>query len=714
MRHGSLSSALTAVSFVLIGALDAHHGAAEVTFPGTAPGPAVAQLRDEQLSLGNNVVRMTWRITDARLRPVSIENRMTGTSLAIELEECFQLVLANTPSPGTRVVKASDMQIVGAPALEDIPVDSKSLRLADHQAGRAIVVRLASADADLAVTWKAVLRDGSNYLRQVISCQSREKALELSEVTVWDCTAPGAEVCGVVDGSPVVAGDFFFAAEHPTSKSSVVAVSGPADAPRFKCSYEVNGSLRAGVQRQFRALVGVVPPGQLRRGFLYYLERERAQPYRPLLQYNNGSEIGAEYWTLRTTGRPGEAAAFRRGQQQVWLSAIESFGRELVQQRHVVVDNFAHDHAWDDENLVWQFHEGYPNGFGPAQQMAEKYGSHLGVWFSPSGGYPATPFRLAAGATQGFETFRSGLTLAGPRYFARVHAACEQMIQQYGVGYFKFDGFGAGNNQPGAMDCASDVEALLELIELLRARKPDVFINPSTGSWPSPFWLLYCDSIWRQGADTNLQGKGSQRQQWISYRDGQILQGTLARGPLYPVNSLMIHGVFINHLPLQGNPYDPTTPRPTYDEAEITAEIRSFFATGVNLQELYVAPDLMTPRMWDVLAEAARWARDNAPVLEDTHALGGDPLAGQVYGWASWTPAKAIVSLRNPSDESTDFVLNLAQTLELPAGAPTAYRLASPWADEADKSALDVQAGTPLTLHLQPFQVVVFEATPVR
>ncbi|MHB9078101.1 MAG: hypothetical protein ACYC3X_11475 [Pirellulaceae bacterium] len=130
---------------------------------------------------------------------------------------------------------------------------------------------------------------------------------------------------------------------------------------------------------------------------------------------------------------------------------------------------------------------------------------------------------------------RNGLTLAGPRYVARVRAACEGLIEQYGVNYFKFDGFGAGNNQPGAMDCASDVEALLDLIVALRERKPDLFINPSTGSWPSPFWLLYCDSIWRQGADTNLRGKGSARQQWTTYRDGQILHGTLARGPLYPI-----------------------------------------------------------------------------------------------------------------------------------------------------------------------------------
>ncbi len=284
----------------------------------------------------------------------------------------------------------------------------------------------------------------------------------------------------------------------------------------------------------------------------------------------------------------------------------------------------------------------------------------------------------------------------------------------HGANYFKFDGFGAGNHQPGALDCASDVEALLDLIGRLREQKPDLFINPSTGSWPSPFWLLYADSIWRQGSDTELQDKGSMRQKWITYRDGLILSGTLARGPLYPVNSLMIHGIFINHLCLAGNSYDPKCPRPTYDEQEMIGEIRSFFGTGVNLQEMYIAPDLMRPRTWDVLAEAARWSRHNAEVLVDTHHIGGNPLAGEVYGWASWTPAKAILALRNPDDRPAAIPLDVARARELPVGGAAKYVLKSPWAEDASRPGVEVQSGQPHVFHLQPYEVLVFEATPVK
>ncbi len=691
--------------------------AVALDFAGPAPGKAAAESRDGLVCLQNGVLRMAWQVSGGSLRPAILEDKMARKTLALETAECFELVLAKTPLPGTRTVPASDLKIVGKPQFQLIRANERSVRLADHQPGQAIVVRLASTDGTLDVTWQAVLRDGSNYIRQLISCQPKRNESELTEVVVWDLAVPGVEVRGIVDGSPVVAGNWFFAAEHPMSKSRIVDQSNRPGKPRFTCSYPVGKSLRPGQPRQFRSLVGVAPEGQLRRGFLYYLERERAQPYRPFLHYNNGSEIGCEYWSHKLFGKPGEAEAFRHRQQEVWLAAIDAFGRELVKRRGVVVDSFAHDFEWDDENLAWQFHEGYPDGFRPAQQAAANYGSHVGVWLSPFGGYPGRGARMEAGRKLGFETYRGGLTLAGPRYFARFHAACQGLVDQYGVNYFKFDGFGAlepMNTQSGAMDCASDVEGLLDLIVRLRDKKPDVFINASSGSWPSPFWLLYADCIWRQGLDTDLHGKGSLRQKWTTYRDGLILSGTVARGPLYPVSSLMIHGIYINHLPLSGNAYDPKCPRPTYDENEMIEEIRSFFGTGVNLQEMYIATDLMRPRTWDVLAEAARWSRRNADVLVDTHPIGGNPIAGEVYGWASWTPAKAILALRNPDDRPATISLDVARAWELPVGGATKYVLKSPWAEDASKPGLEVRSGQAHVFHLQPYEVLVFEATPVK
>ena len=166
-------------------------------------------------------------------------------------------------------------------------------------------------------------------------------------------------------------------------------------------------------------------------------------------------------------------------------------------------------------------------------------------------------------------------------------------------------------------------------------------------------------------------------------------------------------------LPLSGNPYDPKCPRPTYDEKEIIGEIRSFFATGVNLQELYVIPpDLMSAATWDVLAEAARWSRAT-PVCWSTRTYRRRPGPGEVYGWASWTPCKAIMALRNPDDRGAQFALDIQRVFELPAGTARHYRLHSPWAEDAAKAAIEIRAGQPRTIALRPFETLVLDATPV-
>jgi hypothetical protein len=96
----------------------------------------------------------------------------------------------------------------------------------------------------------------------------------------------------------------------------------------------------------------------------------------------------------------------------------------------------------------------------------------------------------------------------------------------------------------------------------------------------------------------------------------------------------------------------------------------------------------------------------------DTVVKSSDPRWLAVYGWASWTHEKAILTLRNPSDKPQDFQLDVAQAFELPVGAARRFRAHSPWHDEAAMPIMNLQAGAPHTFHLQPFQVLTLEAVP--
>ncbi|MDD3588382.1 MAG: hypothetical protein PHQ75_14470, partial [Thermoguttaceae bacterium] len=641
----------------------------ELEFPGPAPGKAIATLGNGQAILQNNVLSFDCAFDGKMLRPESFTFKSDNKQLNLKGSELFTLRLGKAPLPGSFEVAASQFVLDTKPILTDLKGNLSSVRLEERFDGKEISARFTCPKTGMVVRWKAILRDNLSYVRQEVVLASPETPVELLEVVLLDFNCKTARESAPIAGSPIVSDSMFFALEHPASNNTVVQ-------GRVRCSYPCGMALRDPATAAYSTVLGVWPEGQLRRSFLYYLECRRACPYHSFLQQNNGSQIGRIYY-FHTD--PKDQPAFRINQAKLWSSIMEQFCVELVEKRGVVFDSFVHDYGWDDEKLVWRFHEGYPNGFQPFFDLIDRHHSHFGIWFSPWGGYPGKKVRAPEGSRQGLELYmctekkpRFYLTLAGPRYYDHVLSACLGMLRHQKVNYFKFDGFGFGISKTGEPQdvnvCRSDIEGVWRLMNDIRKADPSVFINPSTGTWPSPFWLVEADSIWRGAFDTGYTGeKGSKRQQWITYRDAAVYDLVHNRGPLYPISSLMIHGVEIN----KGGRIV------TFDEQDMDDEIRAFFATGVNLQELYISPELLAKRHWDTLAECAKWSRANAQTLADIHWIGGDPAKLEVYGRAAWTSKNAIITLRNLSDEEASIELDAAKIFELPLGAPAIYTMKS-------------------------------------
>ncbi len=176
-------------------------------------------------------------------------------------------------------------------------------------------------------------------------------------------------------------------------------------------------------------------------------------------------------------------------------------------------------------------------------------------------------------------------------------------------------------------------------------------------------------------------------------------------GPLFPLNALMLHGIiYAQHAP--GLDSDPGN--------DFAQEVHSYFGSGTGLQELYITPALLTPQNWDTLAAAAKWSRDNADVLKDTHWIGGDPGRLQVYGWGAWAPHKAFVTLRNPDSRPQTFVLDVATALELPAGAARAYKVNDLWNIDPAGTPREVSVDQPPHIRLKPFEVITLELVPAH
>ena len=526
--------------------------------------------------------------------------------------------------------------------------------------------------------WCLLTRPNSTYLREQLTISAVDHDLAMTEVRLLDFQDPTAHVSGTVKGSPVVDDRMFFGFEHPLSWSRVT-----------------NGRVRAGISRvlplqegqsvTYSAVIGTAQPGQMRRAFLAYIEAERPRPYQPFLHYNSWYDIGYE-------NRYSEADA---------LDRIHAFGTELVEKRNVKLDSFLFDDGWDNPNSFWGFNQSFPDGFTNVAKAASQIHAGIGVWLSPWGGYAEQKVeRIQYGRTNGYEIIKGGYALSGPKYYRDFSRICLEMVNRFNVNQFKFDGTGNANTVFPGSAFDSDFDAAIHLIHQIRQDKPGIFINLTTGTYPSPFWLFYADSIWRGGEDHSFDGVGPPRQKWITYRDEQTYRNIVLRGPLFPLNSLMLHGIIFARQTQDALGTDPNN--------DFQDEVHDYFATGTQLQEMYITPSLLSSADWDTLANAAKWSRAHSAILKDTHWIGGDPGKLQVYGWAAWAATGWIITLRNPSNVAQDLDLDLENVLELPETAATAFEVEQPFDPSAKH--LHWQAIGTVSIHLRPFEVCTFES----
>ena len=779
------------------------------------PGVARCSIANDLIILENDVLSLELSQKAGKLRLVEFSDKVSG-GRTLDGGELFEIRVDG------RSIKCSEMRLGGGCVQKAVAGDSGSRNLAERFGGIEVQAILSSADGKLEVEWKMILRDQSNYARQVFEVHSGKKAVKIDSVTFNEVIVEDGHTKGVVSGSPVVSGTMFFGYEHPNSKNIVydsagginyalnrsakasgvfqnlrpgLAVDGDYNVwrhwgcqntpvwlsvdmeevrridsvrlvtyhnnkryygytmevsdsgadwetfidasgnkaianaggyvhktegvngryvkvtitnnseggfygghivelevlgereetkttrgKRVTCRLQRNTELAKGQTLRQSAVMGVVPRGQLRRGFLYYIERERVRPYHQFLHYNSWYDIA---YPSRDKMNAVEC-----------VGVINGFGKELTRDRGVRLDSFVFDDGWDDPRTLWRILEkNFPDGWRPLKAAADSYGSRLGVWMSPWGGYGQTKQdRLDYGKTQGFETGKAGFSLAGEKYFKRFRQSCMDFVEDYDVNFFKFDGTDAS--------LLNETEGLFRLTDELYKTGKVEFISMTVGTWASPFWLRHGDSIWRGGADMSFAGKGTRRQQWLTYRDADTYARMVVQGPLYPLSSFMNQG--IAHAKWG-------TAKLQADAEIFSQEVHSFFGIGTNLQELYISYDLMTDAMWDSLAEGARWSRANEHVLVDTHWVGGDPGKSEVYGCASWQRNEGIIMLRNPDDKPQEFTVDVADAFQLPANSAKSYPMKSPWKADAAKPPINLTAGKEHTFRLKPFEVIVLQ-----
>ncbi|MDD9265470.1 immunoglobulin-like domain-containing protein [Paenibacillus sp. GCM10023248] len=666
-------------------------------FMGPQPGEAQGTNPSSGVYVLNNaILSAKFQLLGNNLTLTEFKDNMTGNVNPITVGKLFNIEL----SGGTSLVD-TDMT-AGTPTLTKITRNASSVKVSDRYDGWKISVPFTyvSGGNTLTVNWSATLRDGSNYIIQDVSYSAATGSWNVTKVKLIDITAAGVEKAGVVDGSPFFAGKVFFAQQTPVAKVSISGNKASAYVERGEATLQGQSFAQSSV-------IGIYPGNQKQRAFQYYLERERAHEHYSFLHYNSWYDLS---WITDTYMTEADS-----------LDVINTWGQKFVQQRGAALKNFLFDDGYDDysstASTIWDFNpKTYPNGASKMKSAAESFGASLGFWLSPTGGYyDKLTKRIAVGkkmnpptetkmSSTGEEIFK----MSGPNYYnAFKHAVTKKQLVE-GANHFKFD----------RTEGIEDFHALLRLTQDMRSNDPSVFINATVGTWASPYFTFYVDSIWRGGGDMGKAGTGTIRQQWVNYRD-KVSRDLLQKNPFYPLNSLMVHGIVHSRFGQgawnshvggteSGPLLDMTDPANLKDFAD---EVWSYFASGYNLQELYIRPtsDYTTDKMWDTLAEASAWAQLNHDVLLDSHFIGGDPGKGEPYGIASYSTAKAVLMLRNSGNTSQTMNIDVNEAFVLPPGAKTGYKLVNKLKNETD---LHLTAGVPYAITIPANSIVLYEAYP--
>src|SRR5690348_10181657 len=157
-----------------------------------------ARVTSNAITIENDLVAATWPIADGRIGDGTWSSASAGTAPA-RLGSPFRIALAAGAAVG-----AAEMTIDGPPRIEDLAANGGSPRLVDRFPGKQIVVSFSSASIAGPVTWRAVLRQGSGYVRTELTIGPVKTDLPVTSVSLVALQAAGARVDGTVQGSPAV------------------------------------------------------------------------------------------------------------------------------------------------------------------------------------------------------------------------------------------------------------------------------------------------------------------------------------------------------------------------------------------------------------------------------------------------------------------------------------------------------------------------------
>ncbi|MEN6452359.1 MAG: NPCBM/NEW2 domain-containing protein [Thermoguttaceae bacterium] len=446
------------------------------------------------------------------------------------------------------------------------------------------------------------------------------------------------------------------------------------------------------------AVYGNAPKGDEVRAFQRYIASHRPTPHGVHFDYNSWWTAPAPYFTEKDI-----------------LGLMKVFDEKLYRAHGAAFDSFCIDMGWSAPKSIWEIDtKNFPEKFTRLQAAAEKMGSHLGAWISPSSCYP-TALDIPWAKQHGYEKLMHPLygprmCLGGPRYAAGFKKALSELSGRCGVWQLKLDGYAVEcgekdhGHQPGDLSSEKIAEGIIAAMDAAHKANPSVWIETTCmGLNPSPWWLFHANSVIGTFGDDAPWGRVPSpvyRESYTTARDFFNLQGAALLSA--PIAGQEVLGIIHQ------------TAEPLMNDA-VTVILR-----GHEFVPVYVNPAYMNDARWESLARLMKWTRKNETTLAETVPLlpaawqhGGIPqctnkgvMPRDPYGYAHIKDSAGLVMLRNPWIARQSYKLTLDESVGFGKDAAKDVSAVSIY-PEPRVYAKNLKYGDTLDVPLAPYETLV-------
>jgi len=679
---------------------------------GTGIAPKLQAKGKSALVLENSRVKCSVQLEGDQLVSDRLEilpkwaSQVRGSPAAIETDADFGLDLMYTDWDAPGKANNADNLILMTKKYFSY-VSDETRELSDGTKELALSFKGVGHSIRLCMTYR--LGPNAFYVKRNIAVQDssgRDHFLRWFWPRYGDVSGVASVVKGGGFGQPVAVlvkgGGAFFGLEYPACDDHLQKTE--KGTLHLRCGQESGERIRTTWLRSEWVVEGVTPNSSVKLWFFKYLDDVRVAPLRPYSLYNT-------WYDLRSPEYPNWSADNVMSEKTA-MKMVDLLRRNMIQKNNIKLDAFVLDDGWDVYKSDWVMRkEQWPNGLEPLADELKKTNTSLGVWFGPTGGYSFHNLRVGWMKEHGYEVVDNMMCVAGKNYSALLKKRVTDFVQNDGVGYYKWDGIQFSCSEPDhghPIDVYSRravLQTVAEMCKAVREKNPDIFLNITSGTWMSPWWVKYANTIWMQGADYGFADVPSisTRDASITYRDFVLYEDWKLKGLWFPIANLMTHGIIKGKHESVGTTVEPLD--------KFTDDILLYVARGVSMYELYISPDILSDGEWTSISRSLAWARDRFPILMNTELVGGNPMKGEAYGYTHFQGNRGIIVARNPVIEASKLNVELApsQGLDPKASSLVLERVyPTRWISPRLH-----KAGEAVTLPVDGFEMAVYELYPL-